>query len=86
MLTILNPIKGSTDRVLDGPTNLVWIDPWRTYLESAGVRYVREAKVEEILCDQGLITGVAVRQQGKRTVVQGDHYVAALRSNALPPC
>lgn len=25
--------------MLDGPTNLVWIDPWRTYLESAGVRY-----------------------------------------------
>ena len=34
MLTILNPIAGSTDRVLDGPTNLVWIDPWRAYLES----------------------------------------------------
>jgi geranylgeranyl pyrophosphate synthase/uncharacterized protein with NAD-binding domain and iron-sulfur cluster len=85
MLTILNPIKGSTDRVLDGPTNLVWIDPWRTYLESAGVRYVREAEVEEILCDQGLITGVAVRQQGKRTVVQGDHYVAALPLERIAP-
>ena len=28
VLTILNPSAGSTDRVLDGPTNLVWIDPW----------------------------------------------------------
>ena len=75
VLTILNPIAGSTDRVLDGPTNLVWIDPWRTYLESSGfVQYVTEAEVEEILCDKGRITGVAIRQQGKRAVVRGDYY------------
>jgi uncharacterized protein with NAD-binding domain and iron-sulfur cluster len=78
MLTILNPTAGSTDRVLDGPTNLVWIDPWRTYLESRGVRYVCTAEVEEILCDDGRITGVRVSQQGRRTVVRGDQYVAAL--------
>ena len=64
--------------MLDGPTNLVWIDPWLTYLEASGVRYVTEAEVEEILCDRGRITGVAVRQQGKRSVVIGDYYVAAL--------
>ena len=29
----------STDRVLNGPTNDVWIDPWRRYLESQGVIY-----------------------------------------------
>ena len=85
MLTILNPTAGSTDRVLDGPTNLVWIDPWRSYLESRGVRYVTEAEVEEILCDNGRIAGVAVRQQGKRTVVSGDHYVAALPIERIAP-
>ena len=78
MLTILNPSAGSTDRVLDGPTNLVWIDPWLAYLESSGVRYVKDAQVEEILCEKGRITGVAVRQRGKRTVVRGDHYLSAL--------
>jgi geranylgeranyl pyrophosphate synthase/uncharacterized protein with NAD-binding domain and iron-sulfur cluster len=78
ILTILNPTGGSTDRVLDGPTNLVWIDPWRSYLESRGVQYLTEARVEEIVCEGGLITGVAVLHQGKRTMVRGDHYVAAL--------
>jgi geranylgeranyl pyrophosphate synthase/uncharacterized protein with NAD-binding domain and iron-sulfur cluster len=78
MLTILDPTGGSTDRVLDGPTNSVWIDPWRRYLESRGVRYFTEAEVEEILCDKGRIAGIAVRQQGKRTVMSGDHYLAAL--------
>jgi geranylgeranyl pyrophosphate synthase/uncharacterized protein with NAD-binding domain and iron-sulfur cluster len=85
VLTILNPTAGSTDRVLDGPTNLVWIDPWLRYLQSRGVRYVCGAEVEEILCDKGRITGVAVRRQGKRTVVDGDRYVAALPLERIAP-
>jgi|KBSSwiStaDraftv2_1062776.scaffolds.fasta_scaffold36426_2 geranylgeranyl pyrophosphate synthase/uncharacterized protein with NAD-binding domain and iron-sulfur cluster len=78
MLTIVNPIAGSTDRVFDGPTNLVWIDPWRTFLESRGVQYRCNAEVDEILCAGGRVAGVAVRENGARTVVRGDHYVAAV--------
>src|SRR5262245_6559917 len=85
MLTILSPTEGSTDRVLDGPTNLVWIDPWLAYLQSRGVRYITEADVEEIRCDKGSINGVVTRQQGKRTIVQGDHYVAALPLEDIAP-
>jgi geranylgeranyl pyrophosphate synthase/uncharacterized protein with NAD-binding domain and iron-sulfur cluster len=85
VLTILDPSAGSTDRVLDGPTNLVWIDPWLAYLESSGVRYVKNAQVEEILCENRRITGVVVRQQGTRTVVRGDHYVAALPLEDIAP-
>ena len=66
MLTLMNPTAGSTDRVLDGPTNLVWIDPWLAYLESRGVRYVKGAQIDEILCTNGRIAGVVVNQQGKR--------------------
>src|SRR5215510_535674 len=78
MLTVLSPSGESTDRVLDGPTNLVWIDPWSRYLDSRGVRYLPEAEVEGIQCANGRITGVAVRQRGKLAMVQGDHYVAAM--------
>ena len=85
ILTIINPTAGSTDRVLDGPTNLVWIDPWRTYLESLGVQYVTHAEVEEILCSRGCVTGVAIRQDGVKRVVQGDHFVAALPIERIAP-
>jgi geranylgeranyl pyrophosphate synthase/uncharacterized protein with NAD-binding domain and iron-sulfur cluster len=78
VLTILDPSAGSTDRVLDAPTNLAWIDPWRSYLEASGVQYVTETEIEEILCEGGRIAGVGVRHKGKRAVVRGDHYVAAL--------
>jgi geranylgeranyl pyrophosphate synthase/uncharacterized protein with NAD-binding domain and iron-sulfur cluster len=85
MLTILSPSGGSTDRVLDGPTNLVWIHPWRRYLESRGVRYLTEAEVEEIRCEEGRIVGVAVRQPGNRSVIHGDHYIAAVPLERIAP-
>ena len=85
MLTVLDPTGGSADRVLDGPTNLVWIDPWLAYLKSRGVQYDTKAEIEEILCDKGRITGVTVNQNGKRTLVQGDHYIAALPLERIAP-
>ena len=78
ILGVGSPAGGSTDRVLDGPTNLVWIDPWHDYLRSRGVRYRFNAEVAEILCDGSRVTGVAVIENGVRTVVEGDHYVAAV--------
>ncbi len=85
MLTIVNPTAGSTDRVFDGPTNLVWIDPWLSWLESCGVVYRRNAEVEEILCDGLRVTGVAVRENGVRSIVEGDHYVAAMPLERIAP-
>lgn len=85
VLSIINPTAAASDRVLDGPTNLVWIDPWLAYLESRGVRYVKAAQIEEILCQNGRITGVAVNQQGKRAVATGDYYIAALPVERIAP-
>src|SRR5262249_1698330 len=59
-------------------TNVVWIDPWLAYLESLGVQYRFNAEVEEILYEGGRVTGVAVSEDGMRSVVTGDHYVAAV--------
>jgi len=85
MFTFLNPTEGATDRLLDGPTNFVWIDPWLSYLESKGVRYLRNMKIEQIFCDQVRITGVGVRHGKRRTVFYGDHYVAALPLERFAP-
>ena len=63
----------------------MWIDPWLKHLELSGVQYVKNAEVEEIMCEAGRITGVVARQQGKRTVVRGDHYVAALPLEDMAP-
>jgi geranylgeranyl pyrophosphate synthase len=85
MLTIVNPTAGSTDRVLDGPTNLVWIDPWLEHLKSLGVDYVMEAEVKQILCQNGRISGVLIEAPDGQRVVQGDHYIAAIPLERIAP-
>jgi geranylgeranyl pyrophosphate synthase/uncharacterized protein with NAD-binding domain and iron-sulfur cluster len=85
ILTIINPVGGATDRVLDGPTNLVWIDPWRDHLVARGVHYITEAEVTAIHCRHGLITGVSILQGGHQQLVSGDHYIAALPIERIAP-
>lgn len=85
VMTIVNPLAGSTDRVLDGPTNLTWIDPWLDYIESMGVEYRRNTRVEQINCEGGLIDGVVVEHKGERHHVQGDYYLCALPIERVAP-
>jgi 15-cis-phytoene desaturase len=68
----------SADRVLNGPTNEVWIDPWLTYLERRGVHYERAVTVTGFRCDGGRIAAVRVRQGGVDREETADYYVAAL--------
>ena len=49
---------GQVDRVLDGPTNDVWINPWLEYLRSLGVDYRLDHRVEAIHCQGERVTGV----------------------------
>ncbi len=85
LVPLLDPAGGSVDRVLDGPTNLVWIDPWLTHLQSRGVHYIFAAEVKEILCDSEGISGVVIEQNGLDQIVRGDHYVAALPIERMAP-
>jgi len=78
-LDVFDPTAGYLDRVLDGPTTDVWIDPWRAHLTALGVELRTGCEVREIHCAAGRITGVAVeRVDGGGETVVGDHYVCAL--------
>lgn len=81
----LQLIRGQLDpgmdaeRILNGPTSTVWIEPWVEYLEDLGVEFVRETRVTEIGCDRRRVTGV----ETTRGEVGADHYVAALPVEAM---
>lgn len=62
------------DRVLDGPTSHVWIDPWVDYLDELGVDLRTDARVTQIYADGERVTGVAVDGEDRTA----DYYVAAL--------
>jgi uncharacterized protein with NAD-binding domain and iron-sulfur cluster len=75
----------SSDRVLNGPTNDVWIAPWVEYLVERGVRYHLDAPVVAINCAQGRIRDVTVREHGNPQSVAGDYYVCALPVEDVVP-
>ncbi|MGH8900623.1 MAG: FAD-dependent oxidoreductase [Egibacteraceae bacterium] len=80
MLTIVDPtaVAGTADRVLDGPTSRVWIDPWRQWLESLGVDYRTCVEVKQIRCDRGRIAGIVAERNGRSELIEGDYYVCAV--------
>jgi len=68
----------STDRVLNGPTNDVWIDPWRRYLESQGVAYHPNSKAIAVSFDGQRIRSATVNRGGSKITVSGDYFIFAL--------
>ncbi len=66
------------DRVLNGPSNDVWIDPWLDHLRALGVDYRSGHQVQSLHCSGRRITGVGVTHAGGRLEDSADHYVAAL--------
>lgn len=71
-----------TDRVLCGPTNDVWIEPWLQHLRSNGVNYHFNQSVREIQMKDRQVEGVWIEEYykgvPKRTLVSGDYYILAV--------
>jgi uncharacterized protein with NAD-binding domain and iron-sulfur cluster len=78
LLFDLSRPRGQVDRVLNGPTNEVWIDPWLAHLRSLGVDYRSEHQVQAIHLRDGRVTGVSIVAQGRPFVDTADFYIAAV--------
>ena len=72
----------NADRVLNGPTSDVWINPWLCYLQSLGVDYRFNSLVTSLNYNQetGKIESITVKDQitNKAYQVEGDYYISAL--------
>lgn len=66
------------DRLLSGPTNDVWIDPWTRYLRQLGVEFLRGYRVVEFETDGARVTGARMESAGGQSSISADFYVAAL--------
>ena len=87
LFDVADPTVPSSDRLLNGPTNDVWIQPWLDYLESRGVKYHFNCDVQSIRCSAGMVRSVTIqnRQNGSMTEVTGDYYVAAIPVEQMAP-
>lgn len=77
--TTLNPL-GQCDRILNGPTNEKWLDPWRRYLEEKGATFFMgfHASGFEMDAEGNRITSALVKGPDKTTMqVEGDFFILA---------
>ena len=76
--------RGHDPEVLNGPTSVVWIEPWRRHLESLGVQFHFEQTVEEIHYLNGKIREVIVAdKKGIGSPVCARWYVSALPAEIM---
>src|SRR5205823_3100370 len=68
----------ATDRVLNGPTNDVWIHPWVKYLQARNVDMHLGAKFKSLQTDGERITSATVELNGKDQDIQADYFVCAV--------
>jgi uncharacterized protein with NAD-binding domain and iron-sulfur cluster len=81
----LTKIGERVDRLLNGPTNEVWIDPWVNYLRSWGVEFHSGALLKSFHMDGSRISRVTVEQDGEAFDLTADDYIAALPAEAMAP-
>ena len=81
---------GQADRVLCGPTNDVWIDPWLEELQRLGVDYRFGCRVDAIASRSGRVTRVSGQRVdalgepvGSSWEDRADYYVAAVPVEVL---
>ncbi|MCA9498892.1 MAG: FAD-dependent oxidoreductase, partial [Nitrospira sp.] len=82
---VLDPTIPSSDYLLNGPSNVVWIQPWLNYLEAQGVKYHLNCTVQSINCSGGTVRSVMIENEGSTKEVSGDFYVSALPIERMAP-
>jgi uncharacterized protein with NAD-binding domain and iron-sulfur cluster len=76
---------GGFDRLLNGPTNDVWLQPWVTYLRSKGVKFSNNTLVKSFAASEAGITSVAAEANGEPLTITADYYISAMPVEAMTP-
>jgi uncharacterized protein with NAD-binding domain and iron-sulfur cluster len=72
-------LRGHPDRLLNGPTSDVWIEPWRQKLAAAGVEFHLDHEVTGFDLDGDHLANVRVRARGEeKNLDDFEWYVCAL--------
>lgn len=77
----------AADRLLDGPTNEAWIDPWVSHLRRLGVRFVMGQRATALEVRNGRIAATALQDaaSGARSEVEADWFVCAMPVEQMVP-
>lgn len=79
-----NEPGASVDRVLNGSTSEVWLEPWIGHLHSLGVQFQVGWTAEACTVRNGAIEGVVMRgPSGERRTFAADWYVSAIPAHTF---
>lgn len=67
------------DRVLARPTDQAWLEPWHAFLESAGVHFRLEHRVERFVYEDGRVRSIeVVGPDGQVFEAEADYFICCL--------
>ena len=66
------------DRLLNGPTNDVWLNPWVDYLERQGVVFHAAVQVTGFALESGRVRSVQAAANGNPVEIAAGYYIAAM--------
>lgn len=69
---------GGFDRLLNGPTNEVWLNPWLGYLRQLGVDFHPSTTIAKFNADEAGIASVSAQSGDTVVEITADYYIAAL--------
>lgn len=69
---------GGFDRLLNGPTNEVWLNPWLDYLRQLGVDFHPSTTITKFNADEAGIASVSAQSGDTVVEITADYYIAAL--------
>ncbi len=70
---------GAPDRILSGPTNEAWIDPWVVHLRKLGVHFHVGQTIEALRMNGRRVESARARdRRGRRRAVEADYFLAAM--------
>ena len=78
ILGITDPFRTQTDRLLNGPTSKVWLDPWLDFLTTNHVGYHFDQKATEITFAGGQVASVTLSGPDGTQDIEADYYIFAL--------
>ncbi len=79
LLTLFDTARpwNAFDRVLNGPTNEVWIEPWRSYLSGLGVRFHTDTELDAIELEGRTIRSLRFVRRHRARVARAAYQAAA---------
>lgn len=76
MFNMVDPSR-NTDRILSGPTNEKWLDPWLNYLKSKNVKYNFNSEAIDFVIKDRKIAAIKIKKGKSILDYEADYFICA---------